>query len=128
MRAISPFLARPDHTWIYRARILRVIDGDTMEVLIDVGFHGTQTEQLRLLGVNAPETRGPERPRGLEATAWVTRWVEAHRGHGDWPFLIQTERDDAFGRYLAVVWAWDEALSLNAQLVAAGQAVIDERG
>ena len=43
--------------WDYRAKLKRIVDGDTLEVIIDVGFHGTQTEQLRLLGVNTPEMK-----------------------------------------------------------------------
>ncbi len=52
----------------YRARITRVIDGDTVEAEIDLGFHVSLTVTLRLAGINAPETKGTERPRGLAAT------------------------------------------------------------
>lgn len=51
--------------WAYRARPARVIDGDTIDVTVDAGFANFRTERLRLLGVNAPEKRGPTHKAGL---------------------------------------------------------------
>lgn len=86
----------------YRARITRVIDGDTVEAEIDLGFHVSLTVTLRLAGINAPETRGTERPRGLAAT----RYLEAllHNLAGDTRVLtVRTRKDvtEKYGRYLA---------------------------
>ena len=64
----------------YRARITRVIDGDTVEAEIDLGFHVTFTATLRLTGINAPETRGTERPQGLASTRYLESLLDELTG------------------------------------------------
>ena len=86
----------------YRARITRVIDGDTVEAEIDLGFHVTLTVTLRLAGINAPETRGKERPRGLAATRYLESLLDDLAG--DMRVLtVRTRKDvtEKYGRYLA---------------------------
>jgi len=112
-----------DHLWHYRARVERVVDGDTLDVTIDVGYHAYHLERLRLLNCWAPETRGPERVRGLAAKAWVEAWVLATQEPLDaWPLIIRTEKSDAFGRYLADVWSARTSESMNEAMVLAGHA------
>lgn len=112
----------PAQLWVYRARAVRVVDGDTLDVVIDCGFHGYRTERLRLLGVNTPELKGETRAAGEDAKAFVQDWLAA-AGDGDWPLVIRTEQADAFGRYLAVVWAANGGACLNDALLAEGLAV-----
>ena len=71
------------HRWLWRARVVRVIDGDTLDLEIDCGFHTVRTERVRLLGVNAPEMKGETRAAGelarAEAMLWcdqLDRWLE----------------------------------------------------
>lgn len=106
----------------YRARITRVIDGDTVEAEIDLGFQITFTATLRLSGMNAPETRGAERPQGLAATRYLESLLndltgEQHR------LLVRTQKDRTgkYGRYLAELTA--DGVNLNQALIAAGHAV-----
>ena len=115
---------KPAQLWVYRARLERVIDGDTLDVTIDCGFHGFRTERLRLLGVNTPERKGATRAAGDEALRFVQTWLglAAVAAGGAWPLVIQTEKADAFGRFLATVWGVDGAC-LNADLLATGHAV-----
>ena len=102
----------PQHQWVFRARVRRIVDGDTFDLTIDQGMHGLRNERVRLLGVDAPEVKGPERERGLQVTAQVTEWSLA--AFGDWPFVIRTERDpDHFGRYLVEIWRVMDGASLN---------------
>lgn len=106
----------------YRARITRVIDGDTVEAEIDLGFHVTLSVTLRLDGINAPETRGAERPRGLAATRYLEALLDDLAG--DTRLLtVRTRKDstEKYGRYLAELIAGD--VNLNQALVAAGHAV-----
>lgn len=87
--------------WEYRARLIKVVDGDTLDMEIDVGFHGRQVERLRLLGVNTPE-------RGHidwnHATLTTLDWLRERDFNDAWPYLIRTEKSDSFGRYLAKIW------------------------
>lgn len=111
----------PD-TWAYRARLERVIDGDTLDVTIDQGLHTHRTERVRLLGVNTPEVKGPTRPAGLAAAGYVTSWLGQVPADDEWPLIVQTAKGDAFGRWLARVWRPD-GRCLNDDLLAAGHAV-----
>ena len=52
--------------YIHKAHIDRVIDGDTSDVTVHLGFRITTYQRLRLVGVDTPETQGPERPEGLK--------------------------------------------------------------
>ena len=89
--------------WCYRATVLRVIDGDTIDVDVDCGFGNRRTERLRLLGINAPEMKGATWDRGdasMEALKELLRNAMDAQGY----ICIQTEKDDAFGRYLATIY------------------------
>lgn len=111
----------PHDLWSYRARLARVVDGDTLIVEIDCGFSTYRRDRVRLLGVDAPEARGSSKPAGDAATYFVAAWLAAAE-RGDWPLLIRTEKTDNFGRYLALVWRADTGECLNDALLAAGQA------
>ena len=119
----------PERAYVFRARLERIIDGDSLDLFIDCGLHAYRLERVRLYGVDAPEVRGPERPRGEDATEYVGQWlVEAH-GNADnlaWPLLVATYKSDAFGRYLALIWD-DEGRCLNDDIIAAGYADVWER-
>lgn len=111
--------------WNYRARVRRVIDGDTLLIELDQGLHTYRIEMLRILGVNTPELRGPSRAAGLAAAEATRQWLAGCVG--EWPLLIHTERADAFGRYLAVVIDAATGASLGDALLASGHAIEDIR-
>lgn len=114
----------PGQQWVYRASVTNVVDGDTLDVVIDAGFRATRTERLRLLGVNTPERKGPTRLDGDAARDYVTLWVELASDPGEpWPLLVQTEQSDAFGRYLGTVWSRADGRCLNDDLLSTGHAV-----
>jgi micrococcal nuclease len=98
----------------YTARLIRIVDGDTVELDIDLGFDVHQRHAVRLAGVNAPEHNTPD---GAAATAWLTQALGNH------PLVIRTHKDQAekYGRYLATIWVGDT--NINDALVAAGHAV-----
>ncbi len=112
----------------YRCRITRIIDGDSLETVIDVGFYITTTHRVRLLGVDAPELfSGPPetRAKGQAAKTWTTDWVNAHTPPGwAWPFRIRTAKADSFGRWLADVTALDDGSTLNTDIITAGHATV----
>lgn len=116
----------PTQAWVFRARHTKVVDGDTLDLVVDAGFRATRTERVRLLGVNTPERHGPTRAAGDAARAFVIDWLPAPLTSaltGDWPLLIQTRKDDVFGRYLATVWRLSDGACLNADLLSSGNAV-----
>ncbi len=105
----------------YLAKVVRVIDGDTIEVEIDLGFKIRQTTILRLSGINAPELRTPE---GVAAKAWLVQRIEGKS------VAVQTFKDkkEKYGRYLALVEYHDEKydnqwLCVNTVMVVEGMAV-----
>jgi endonuclease YncB( thermonuclease family) len=102
--------------YVYAARLSRVVDGDTLDVLADLGFHIQIHERVRLLGVNCPEHGSPA---GDAATAFTTQWL-AENGPD---LILRTELDktEKYGRILGTITAG--ARTLNADLVAAGHAV-----
>ena len=119
-----------DNIWTFRAKLVRVIDGDTVDVMIDAGFHSMQLERLRLLGVNCPEVKGPTREAGLAATRYTTDWLLAAANQwveDEWSLLLQTEKSDVFGRYLSRVWRQYDRRCLNDDLLTLGHAVVDIR-
>jgi micrococcal nuclease len=113
----------PEYT--YKAKLARVIDGDTIVVDVDLGLgvwmHG---QYLRLLGVNTPEIRGEERARGLQARLFVLSELE------DGNLVIKTHKGDKkgkYGRWLATVHYvnWDgEWANLNKELLEHGHAEV----
>jgi micrococcal nuclease len=108
----------PVNLWHYRATVVRVVDGDTVDVSIDLGFHITTVLRLRLSGINAPEVHGVTAAAGHAATAALSAMVlEAH-------LTIVTEKDrtEKYGRYLATLLL-DDGTNVNEALVASGHAV-----
>lgn len=91
--------------WTYRARVIRVIDGDTLDLEVDLGFRVYHQVRVRLADVDAPEPRGDERERGLEAKAFVEEWAELLRHGSEWPLRIATAKVGKYGRWLASVQA-----------------------
>ena len=101
----------------YRARVERVVDGDTVDMLVDLGFDVHVRERLRLYGVDTPETRTrdeEERKAGIKAKEYVEEMI------GGREVEISTEEKGKFGRYLAIVYV--DGLNLNRELIGRGMA------
>ena len=109
----------------YNARVEKCIDGDTLSILIDLGFSTFRSEHIRLLGVNCPESYGKDAcEEGRAAKAWMTDICR--------PGLllrVKTVKDkkEKYGRTLAVIWIIQPdgnlyEKSVNDQLLEAGHA------
>jgi len=64
----------------YKAKIIRVIDGDTLEMMVDLGFSVWINQNMRLYGIDAPETRTKdlaEKEAGLAVKKWLENRVAA---------------------------------------------------
>lgn len=125
MRDQTPPPPKDHHLYTYRAQVLKTIDGDTVHARIDVGFHGTHEERLRIRGVDTPELfSGTEKEAAQASRSFVVGWInEAIAGWSDdeWAFLVQTYKDrETFGRYVADLIRRDTMTSLADVLVESG--------
>lgn len=109
----------PIDKYIRKAKLVRVIDGDTVELDIDLGFSITMRERVRVLGINTPELKGESRRDGLTAKDFTVDWFENH-GH-DVVCRTTKDKQDSFGRFLAEITSG--IYSLGADLLASGNAV-----
>ena len=112
-------------SWDYRHfREINVIDGDTIEATIDLGFNITVKETFRLYGINCPEKRGVTKQAGLDAKAWTERAIQ-NLEHIETVKVTKSGRGK-FGRYLARIWCStaDNRLTycLNDELIRQGLA------
>ena len=108
----------------YEATVRRWVDGDTVDVDIDLGFGLIYSNQrIRLYGIDAPEQRTRdlvEKDRGLAATAYVNE--QAPVGS---KVVIKTYKDDKYGRILGEIFVGDT--NLNTLLTVEGHAVRYEK-
>ena len=100
----------------YRVKeVVRVIDGDTVDVILDLGFGLFKKERVRIAGVDTPEKRTrnlKEKKLGYDATHFAEQWFS----EGD--IRIRTEKDGKYGRMLGWCYKGDECF--NHQLVDLG--------
>jgi len=93
----------------YQARCVEVVDGDTQDVIVDLGFHIQRRIRLRLQGVDTHETYGvahdsEEYRRGKRESEFVERWFDdAADIDSEWPLVVRTDKTGKFGRYLATI-------------------------
>lgn len=98
--------------YFYRAKVTRVIDGDTIECLVDLGFSTFKQVTVRLLDLDAPETRTKDLDEKAEGQR-ITAKLKAKMDSTDFVYM-QSERTDSFGRWLAWVYFDDrKRLSVN---------------
>ena len=85
----------------YKAKLIRVVDGDTVDALIDCGFSTFKKERIRLYGIDTPECRTrdkAEKKRGLAAKARLKELIKQGKNE----FIVETSIDKKgkFGRLL----------------------------
>jgi len=112
--AAPPLVLEDGRTWRFHARIVRWVDGDTLELdmLVDVGFEmlTTQRRTARLLGVNTPELHAKdpaERERAMTAldrvkASWPGQLTGSAVRSGT-PVVVEVAKYDKYGRDLARV-------------------------
>ena len=126
MGAMTP----PSRKSCYNFRVIevtKVLDGDTIDVLIDLGFDLYKKERVRIAGVDTPEKRtrdAEEKALGIDATNWLKDKLEGAIS-GDDDLVIRTELVGGVGKYgrlLGWLYIGDGTISLNEQMIAAGYA------
>jgi len=108
----------------YRVKkVLKVVDGDTIDVDIDLGFNVSYTQRVRLAGIDTPESRTTdlkEKALGLEVKDYLKHFLE-----GAEDIVIQTEKPDSsekYGRILGWLFINDDEISLNEKMINEGYA------
>ena len=108
-------------------KINRVVDGDTIDVTIDLGFDLYKKERVRVAGVDTPEKRTrnlEEKALGIDATGWLKAKLE-ETIKGDEELIIRTELKGGVGKYgrlLGWLYVGDSDVSLNEQMITEGYA------
>jgi len=120
----------PSRKSCYNFRVIkinRVVDGDTIDVTIDLGFDLYKKERVRVAGVDTPEKRTrdlEEKALGLDATNWMKEKLDAAiKGEDD--LVIRTELVGGMGKYgrlLGWLYIGDDELSLNERMIEEGYA------
>ena len=107
--------------------IVKVVDGDTIDVIIDLGFDLYKKERVRVAGVDTPEKRTrdlEEKELGIDATNWLTEQLDsAIDGEDD--LVIRTEIDGGFGKYgrlLGWLYIGEDTESINERMIREGYA------
>ena len=126
MGAMTP----PSRKSCYNFRVTeinRVLDGDTIDVTIDLGFDLFKKERVRIAGVDTPEKRTrdlEEKALGIDATNWLKEKLESTLA-GDDELTIRTELHGGVGKYgrlLGWLYVGEESISLNEQMIDEGYA------
>jgi len=108
-------------------KINRVVDGDTIDVTLDLGFSLTKKERVRIAGVDTPEKRTrdkEEKTLGIDATNWMKEKL-TETIKGDEELVIRTELKGGVGKYgrlLGWLYIGDDEFSLNEQMITEGYA------
>ena len=126
MGAMTP----PSRKSCYNFRVTeinRVVDGDTIDVTIDLGFDLYKKERVRIAGVDTPEKRTrdlEEKALGIDATNWMKEQLE-EAINGESELTIRTELQGGMGKYgrlLGWLYVGDADISLNEAMIIAGYA------
>jgi micrococcal nuclease len=103
--------------YVYRVANYRVVDGDTLEVTLDLGFSTFRKEKVRLARINAPELKTE---LGPVSKGHLSELLDGK------VLTVQTKKDekDRYGRYVAEVWV--EGVNVNDRMVADNAAVFKD--
>lgn len=135
--------------WEYNVKILKVVDGDTIDALVtlepqrlvqlgegatwwDFGFYfyaptadaqrlPRTMQRFRLTGIDAPEVRGVERPEGLKATEAIKVLIQREEDRPGGQIKVQSEKKGKYGRYLGTFFTAD-GMNINEEMIRLGHA------
>mgnify|MGYP003324407663 FL=1 len=102
-------------------RVVKIVDGDTVDIEIDLGFDLTKKERVRLGGIDTPESRTKdleEKAMGLEAKDYLTTLLE-----GATELIVTTEKDGKFGLMIGTLYMSSECVEAGESI---NQAMIDD--
>jgi micrococcal nuclease len=109
--------------YTYNATVTKVVDGDTIDALVDLGFDTWKQVRIRLNGINSPESRTrdlEEKARGLAAKARLKEILKENKNK----FILVSHGVGKYGRCLGEIFiAQGDTFSINDQLITEGHAV-----
>lgn len=106
-----------NHTYFtYWSKVLRVIDGDTIEVRCDLGLYTSRRITVRVDGVDTSEMYGKQKPRGKKARRFVKRLLKKHKNQ----VTIKTKHSRSFDRWVADVYLGDSDVMLKDVIIEEG--------
>ena len=108
----------------YRATVRRVVDGDTLDLDIDLGFECRLVTRARLVGINTPEVVGATKAAGLAAVAFVHQWLALSAEPEVLVRSYKAKQREKYGRWLVEVFRYGVPVTLNAALLAHGHATL----
>lgn len=106
--------------YFYKVAIGDVHDGDTLAVVIDLGFWLAHTVHIRMAGINAPELATSAGPPARDA---LKAFIAAHAGQ--WTAQTYKTGEDKYGRWLATLFAPD-GTNVNQWMLDNGYAIVDK--
>ena len=107
----------------YVKKVTKIVDGDTIDVEIDLGFDISFSSRVRLAGIDTPESRTTdkmEKALGLESKEYLKKAIDASK-----TVVIKTEKMDSsekYGRILGWLFLDGSKVSVNEQMIADGYA------
>ena len=114
-------MAKKLDPWIYNARLIRGVDGDTADAWIDCGFNISVKKRIRFMGVDTWESRTrnlEEKKLGLKAKAYTLEMLSRNDGK----FTVKSHGVGKYGRLLGEIFIKGEDKSLNQLLIDNGHA------
>ena len=108
--------------YTYNAKVVKVVDGDTIDALVDLGFNTWKNVRIRMNGMNAPESRTrdlEEKARGLAAKARLKEILKENKNK----FILVSHGVGKYGRCLGEIFLTMEGDSVNNLLISEGHAV-----
>ena len=108
-----------EHLYHYKATVKKVVDGDTVDMLVDLGFFSLTKQRFRLAKVNAPEIFRVKKDSesykaGIKTKNFLVKWIEGREVY------VTSKRTGKWGRWLAEIWA--DGVSVNDTLISRGLA------
>ena len=107
--------------FIYKAKVLRIVDGDTCDVMLDLGFNSFMKGRVRLVGIDTPESRTrdlTEKKYGKAAKQFFVDWVAKYDS-----ILVESTEKGKFGRILGTLYDPEQKECFNELIIEAYHAV-----
>lgn len=107
--------------YTYNAKLERVVDGDTIDALVDLGFDTWKRVRIRMHGINSPESRTrdlEEKEKGLAAKKYLQDILESNGG----VFILVSHGVGKYGRCLGEIYLTEDSDSINNLLISEGHA------
>lgn len=121
----SEFMSQIPSSYVYRAQVTSVYDGDTVTAVLDLGMNITRKCSCRVAGIDTPEIR--TKVAGEKEAAYAARDRVRDLILDKWVTLHSIEKPDKYGRLLVKIWN-EEGVCINDLLIEEGHAIAYDGG